>query len=101
MLLWAAIIITLIVGLIVGLTWKYPQEFIIGTAYLILLVALGVFYRVLRRIKSRRIEDLTLEIEALQKENEALRAKLGIGALDSIDLDIDSSSLLEKPEEEE
>ncbi len=85
MLLWAAVIVTLIIGLIVGLTFRYPQEFIIGTAYLILLVSLGVFYRVLRRIKSRHIEDLSIEIDELQRENEALRKKLGLDPLDSID----------------
>ena len=85
MLLWAAVIVTLIIGLIVGLTFRYPQEFIIGTAYLILLVSLGVFYRVLRRIKSRHIEDLSIEIDELQRENETLRKKLGLDPLDSID----------------
>ncbi len=101
MLLWAAIIITLIIGLIVGVTWRYPHEFIVGAAYLILLVALGVFYRVLRRIKSRKIEDLTAEINKLQKENEALRAKLGIDPLDTSDLDIDASALFEEPGDDE
>ncbi len=85
MLLWAAIIVTLIIGLILGLAFRYPQEFIIGTAYLILLVALGVLYRVLRRIKSRRIEDLSGEVDELRRENELLRKKLGIGPLDPID----------------
>lgn len=85
MLLWAAIIVTLIIGLIMGLTFRYPQEFIIGTAYLILLVALGVLYRVLRRIKSRRIEDLNVEVEELRRENERLRKKLGIGPLEPVE----------------
>ncbi|MGC9315708.1 MAG: hypothetical protein ACP5G4_08830 [bacterium] len=85
MLLWAAIIVTLIIGLLLGLTFRYPQEFIIGTAYLILLLALGVLYRVLRRIKSRRIEDLSGEVEQLRRENARLRKKLGISPLDTVE----------------
>jgi hypothetical protein len=85
MLLWAAIIVTLILGLLLGLTFRYPQEFIIGTAYLILLVALGVLYRVLRRIKARRIEDLSVELDELRRENDRLRKKLGLGPLDPVD----------------
>lgn len=85
MLLWAAIIVTLIIGLLLGLTFRYPQEFIIGTAYLILLVALGVLYRVLRRIKARRIEDLSVELDELRRENDRLRRKLGLGPLDPVD----------------
>ena len=102
MLLWAAIIVTLIVSLIVGLTWNFQPEFIVGTAYLILLVALGVFYRVLRRIKSRHIEDLARELEQLEKENEILREKLGLGPMDNITgKEEPRSSLLEESEEEE
>ncbi len=85
MLLWAAIIVTLIIGLLLGLTFRYPQEFIIGTAYLILLLALGVLYRVLRRIKSRRIEDLSGEVEQLRRENARLRKKLGLSPLDTVE----------------
>ena len=85
MLLWAAVIVTLIIGLIVGLTFRYPQEFIVGIAYLILLVSLGIFYRVLRRIKSRRIEDLSSEVEELRRENSTLRKKLGVGPLESVE----------------
>jgi len=85
MLLWAAVIVTLIIGLIVGFTFRYPQEFIVGIAYLILLVSLGIFYRVLRRIKSRRIEDLSTEVEELRRENVTLRKKLGVGPLESVE----------------
>jgi len=99
MLLWAALIVTLIVCLIVGLTLNYQQEFIIGTAYLILLVALGIFYRVLRRIKSRHIEDLSRELGLLQRENEALRKKLGIGPSEPIDFD--DIDILNEPKEEQ
>jgi len=85
MLLWAAVIVTLIIGLIVGFTFRYPQEFIVGIAYLILLVSLGIFYRVLRRIKSRRIEDLSTEVEELRRENVTLRKKLGVDPLESVE----------------
>lgn len=97
MLLWAAIITTLIVCLIVGLTLNYQQEFIVGTAYLILLVALGIFYRVLRRIKSRHIEDLSRELESLQKENKILRQHLGYDPTEPIDFD--DLEMLNKPKE--
>ncbi len=99
MVLWAAIIVTLIVCLIVGLTLNYQQEFIVGTAYLILLVSLAIFYRVLRRIKSREIEDLSGELEALQRENELLRRRLGYSPTEPID--IDDSDLLNEPKEEQ
>jgi hypothetical protein len=79
---------------------NYQQDFISGTAYLILLVALGIFYRVLRRIKSSHIEDLSKELENLMHENEILRNKLGLKPTDPIDSETDKFALLNKPEEE-
>ena len=101
MLLWAAIIVTLIISLIFGLLFRFPQEYIVGSAYLMLLVALGVFYRVLRRIKSGRIEDLSQDIERLQRENSILRSKMGIGPLDSLDEKSEEQRIFEEPKEDE
>jgi len=98
MLLWAAIVVTLIICLIVGLTMNYQPGFIAGTAYLILLVALGIFYRVLRRVKSKHIENLTHDLEALMHENEMLRKKLGLKPTDPIDPE--EFDLIKTPKEE-
>lgn len=100
MLLWAALIVTLIISLIIGLIGRYPQEFIVGTAYLILLVSLGVFYRVLRRIRGGRIELLTREIEMLRRENEIMRSKLGIRPITAMDKEKYKISTLEEHKEE-
>ena len=76
MLLWAAVTVMLIIGLIIGLTWQYPQEFIAGTSYLLLLVTLGILYRVLRCMKTHKVESILHEVEILKRENQLLRAKL-------------------------
>ena len=68
---------------------NFQQEFIVGVSYLILLVALAIFYRVLRRIKSGQIENLSTELETLQRENILLRRKMGLSPTEPIDLEND------------
>ncbi len=73
MLIWMIIIIILTISMILSY-YLMPDtpEVVIVNAYAILLVALAVFYRVLRKTRTGRLEDMLGELNYLRMRVEQL-----------------------------
>ncbi|MBN1756261.1 hypothetical protein JW877_08630 [bacterium] len=73
MIIWTLIVIALDLILIISYYQGYHEDFILGVAYLILLTAVGILYRIFKEMRMARIEKLEKLVSQLQEENEQLK----------------------------